>query len=70
MNPQEAIKLLKGNVEDNKALFNAFIEKAQSEPLEDWEVGMVEALKKKLFPTESKVVLMEASLLGQAKAGA
>lgn len=69
MTPKEALKLLRGGPDDNKILFDAFIEKAQSEPLEDWEVGMLEAIKKNLFPPEPKVVSMEASLAGQAKAG-
>lgn len=63
MTPQEALKLLKGTAEEKRQLFDFFVQKAVAEGLEEWEGGMLEAVKKDLFP-EKKVVLMSASLTG------
>lgn len=66
MNPTEAVKKLKGTETEKRALLDYFINKAMNEQLEEWEVIMVETLKKDLIPPEKKVVGLSASMKGTA----
>ena len=68
MTAQEALKKLKGSTDDKRELFDYFVQKAITESLEEWEGGMLEAVKKGLFP-EKKTVQMEATMKGTSSAG-
>lgn len=63
MLPSDAVKLLKGSLDEKKQLFDFFVQKAMDAGLEDWEGIMMDAIKKELFP-EKKVVDMSATLSG------
>lgn len=56
---------MKGSTDQKISLFNYFIEKAKTEGLEAWEAGMLEAVKKMLYP-EKKTVQMASTIKGQA----
>lgn len=68
MDAREALAKLKGSQSEKTDLFNYFIEKAQTQTLEDWEAVMLEALKKE-FTQGKNVVQMSATVRGMSSAG-
>lgn len=69
MQPQDALKKLKGSTEEKRELFDYFVQKAITSTLEEWEGGMLEAVKKELIKPASVVVQMSASMKGEGSAG-
>lgn len=65
MGPREALQKLKGSKQDKEKLFDELVSKAKETPLEDWEAGMLETIKKELFES-GQVVALRASLKGLA----
>jgi hypothetical protein len=65
---REMVKILKGTLDQKKQLFDELLIKAVDVGLEDFEIPILEALKKELI-VESKVVQMEANLEGSANFG-
>ena len=63
MTPSEAVKKLKGTLDDKRELFDLFMEKALVGQLEDWEAIMLETLKNELIP-QKQIVEMSASMKG------
>jgi hypothetical protein len=69
MSPTDAVKKLKGSESDKRELFDFFIEKAMTGSIEEWEVIMLDALKRDLIPPEKKIIDMSASMKGAGLAG-